>query len=126
MSKKSNNSKKNRVRIPPITTRDRHHLAFPRSKWDRGYAKAICNAFVRYVPVVYHRELHYHLKSVPVPDGALLRAAWEKYLENRIEIDSYDAARAAAWLYVNIPDERFRAAMQFQVDFFATKEEQPR
>lgn len=58
---------------------------------------------------------------MPVPDNALLKAAWEKYQANQTEIDSYDAARAAAWLYVNIPDEAFRKAMQFQVDFFATK-----
>lgn len=78
-------------------------------------------AFVRYVPVVYHRELHARLKTVPVPDSALLKAAWGKYQANKIEIDSYDAARAAAWLCVNIPDQDFRRAMQFQVDFFATK-----
>lgn len=120
-------SKKNkRVRIPPVTTRDRHHICFQKRNWSRGYAKAICMAFVRYVPVVYHRELHARLRTVPVPDNALLKAAWDKYQANRIEIDSYDVARAAAWLYVNIPDEQFRKAMQFQVDFFATKEEQPR
>lgn len=111
----------NRVRIPPVTTRDRHHLCWPRGKWSSGYAKAICNAFVRYVPVIYHRELHAHLRSVPIPDGALLREAWEEYLANKAEIDSYDAARAAAWLYVHIPDVGFRKAMQYQIDFFATK-----
>lgn len=116
MSKK----KRNCVRIPPITTRDRHHLCWPHAKWNKGYAKAICNAFVRYVPVVYHRELHAHLKTVPVPDEKLLKEAWFKYQENKVEIDSYDASRAAAWLYVNIPDEQFREAMQYQVDFFAT------
>lgn len=120
MSKK-NKKKKNRVRIPPVTTRDRHHLCFTRAKWNKGYAKAICNAFVRYVPVVYHRELHARLKFVPIPDNALLKVAWERYQANKIEIDSYDVARAAAWLYVNIPDPEFRKAMQFQVDFFATK-----
>ena len=107
---------------------DRHHqhICFQKRNWSKGYAKAICMAFVRYVPVVYHRELHARLRTVPVPDNALLKAAWEKYQANKVEIDSYSAARAAAWLYVNIPDEQFRKAMQFQVDFFATKEEQPR
>lgn len=119
MSKKKR--RKNRVRILPITTRDRHHICFVKAKWSKGYAKAICNAFVRYVPVVYHRELHAHLKNVPVPDEKLLREAWQKYQANKVEIDSYDVARAAAWLYVNIPDEKFREAMQFQVDFFATR-----
>lgn len=122
MSKKK---RKSRVRIPPITTRDRHHICFVRAKWDKGYAKAICNAFVRYVPVVYHRELHAHLKNVPVPDDKLLREAWQKYQANKVEIDSYDVARAAAWLYVNIPDEKFREAMQYQVDFFATRYDRP-
>lgn len=115
-------SKKNkRVRIPPVTTRDRHHLLFVKARYSKGYAKLMCMAFVRYVPVVYHRELHAHLKTVPVPDNALLKAAWERYQANRVEIDSYDVARAAAWLYVNIPDEQFRRAMQYQVDFFATR-----
>ena len=118
MSKKN---KKKRARIPPITTRDRHHICFTKAKWSKGYAKAICNAFVRYVPVVYHRELHARLKSVPVPDEKLLRHAWLEYQKNQIEIDSYDVARAAAWLYVHIPDGEFRRAMQFQVDFFATR-----
>ena len=119
MSKKR--KKKNYVRIPPVTTRDRHHLCYQKRNWSKGYAKAICMAFVRYVPVVYHRELHARLRNVPVPDNELLKAAWEKYQANKIEIDSYDAARTAAWLYVNIPDAEFRKAMQFQVDFFATK-----
>lgn len=119
MSKKKR--RKNRVRIPPITTRDRHHLLFVKARYSRGYAKLMCMAFVRYVPVVYHRELHARLKTVPVPDERLLKAAWFKYQENKAEIDSYDAARAAAWLYVNIPDPEFRRAMQFQVDFFAIR-----
>lgn len=119
MSKKR--KKRDCVRIPPVTTRDRHHLCWPHAKWNKGYAKAICNAFVRYVPVVYHRELHAHLKNVPIPDEKLLKEAWFKYQENKIEIDSYDVARVAAWLYVNIPDEQFREAMQYQVDFFATR-----
>lgn len=117
MSKKN----KKRSRIPPITTRDRHHICFQKRHWDKGYARAICMAFVRYVPVVYHRELHAHLRSVPVPDSKLLKEAWDKYQANKVEIDSYDVARAAAWLYVNIPDDAFRKAMQYQVDFFATR-----
>lgn len=121
MSKKN----KKRARIPPVTTRDRHHLCFQKRWWSKGYAKAICMAFVRYVPIVYHRELHAHLKTVPVPDNALLKIAWIKYLANRAEIDSYDVARAAAWLYVNIPDPAFRKAMQYQVDFFATRYDRP-
>lgn len=107
-------------RIPPITTMDRHHICFARSKWNTGYAKEICRAFVRYVPVVYHRELHSKLKTVPVPPGNLLKEAWERYLQDKAVIDSYDVARAAAWLYVNIPDVEFRKAMQTQIDYFAT------
>lgn len=118
MSKKNKNK---RARIPPISTQDRHHICFQKRNWSKGYARAICMAFVRYVPVVYHRELHARLKNVPVPDSAMLKTAWEKYQANKVEIDSYDVARAAAWLYVNIPDEAFRKAMQFQIDFFATR-----
>lgn len=81
----------------------------------------MCDAFVRVVPVVYHRQLHAMLHSVPVPSGALLKAAWMKYQANKDEIDGYDVSRAAAWLYVNIPDVEFRKAMQLQVDFFGTR-----
>ena len=122
MSKKN---KKKHARIPPLTTRDRHHICYQKRYWNKGYAKAICQAFVRYVPVVYHRELHAYLHTVPVPDNSLLKAAWERYQANKIEIDSYDVARAAAWLYVNIPDPEFRKAMQFEVDFFAMHEAHP-
>ena len=122
MSKKK---RKSRVRIPPVTTCNRHHLLFVKARYSKGYAKLMCMAFVRYVPVVYHRELHAHLKDVPVPDEKLLREAWQKYQANKVEIDSYDVARAAAWLYANIPDEKFREAMQYQVDFFATRYDRP-
>lgn len=77
-------------------------------------------AFVRPVPVKHHRKLHALLDTVPVPSEELLKKAWEEYLANKEVIDSYSVARAAAWLYVNIPDQDFRKAMQFQIDFFAT------
>lgn len=119
---KKKKKKKLRARIPSITIRDRHHICWERSTWSSGhYARLICETFVRYVPVVYHREIHARMKRVPVPSEELLKEAWEKYQKNSAEIDSYDVARAAAWLYVNIPDEEFRKAMQYQIDFFATR-----
>lgn len=116
-------SKKNRKRRRslPLSACDRHHICFIKAKWSKGYAKAICQAFVRTVPVVYHRELHSLLHNVPIPDGELLRKAWMEYQRNKDEIDSYDVARAAAWLYVHIPDSEFRKAMQFEIDFFSNK-----
>lgn len=117
MSKKS----KKRRKSPSLSTCDRHHICFIKAKWSRGYAKAICHAFVRPVPVVYHRELHSILHNVPIPDGELLREAWMKYQKNKDEIDGYDIRRAIAWLYVAIPDTDFRKAMQLQLDFFSTR-----
>lgn len=118
MSKK----KKRRRRTISTYAKDRHHICYPKnSDWGSGYAKAICQAFVRPVYVSAHRELHSRLHSVPVPDGQLLKVAWQRYLADKAEIDTYDVTRAAAWLYVNVPDERFRAAMQFEIDFFTTK-----
>lgn len=108
-------------RTPSLAATDRHHICFQGRYWSCGYAKAIRNAFIRPVPIVWHRELHSKLNTVPVPDSSLLKQAWSKYQANKVEIDSYDVARAAAWLYVNIPDEQFREAMQFQVDFFTTR-----
>ena len=119
MSKKKKKAK--RARIPPVTAADRHHICFQKRYWSKGYAKAICMAFVRYVPVVHHRELHTKLRTVPVPPQEMLRNAWIEYQRNKDEIDGYGICRAAAWLYVNIPDEDFRRAMQYQIDFFTTR-----
>lgn len=120
--KKKNRTKVQRKRVPSAIVRDRHHLCWIHAKWTSKYAKLICDAFVRLVPIVYHRELHQLIKEVPVPDEKLLKEAWLKYKEEQEKVDSYGVARAAAWLYVNIPDPEFRKAMQFQVDFFTTKD----
>lgn len=118
-------SKQVKPRIPALVTMDRHHICFQKRKWNVGYAKELCRAFVRYVPVTLHRELHAKMKTVPLPPSDMLARAWEKYQENKAEIDSYDVARACAWLYVNIPDVEFRRAMQIQIDYFATKLSHP-
>ncbi len=120
MSKKKKKARR-AARIPPVTTKDRHHICFQKRYWNRGYAKAICMAFVRYVPVVYHRQLHHNLKGVPVPPAEMLKKAWLDYEKDRETIDSYDVTRAAAWLYTHIPDPEFRKAIQYQIDFFATQ-----
>lgn len=111
-------------RIPPLTAKDRHHICYQGRYWGSGYAKAIRNAFVRPVPVVWHRELHSRLSNVPTPDGALLRKAWFEYQKDVDIIDSLGICQAIAWLYVHIPDVEFRRAMQFQLDFFASKFEE--
>lgn len=113
--------KRRRRRKPPITACDRHHICFQKRYWSKGYAKALCQAFVRPVPVVFHRELHSILSTVPVPSGELCKNAWIKYQKNKEEIDSYGICRAIAWLYVNIPDMEFRKAMQIELNFFAEK-----
>lgn len=120
MSKKKKKARR-AARIPPVTTKDRHHICFQKRNWNSGYAKAICMAFVRYVPVVYHRQLHLNLKGVPVPPAAMLKKAWLDYEKDKEAIDSYDVTRAAAWLYTHIPDPEFRKAIQYQIDFFATQ-----
>lgn len=122
MSKKKKKKKqRQRPSIPPKSARDRHHICFQKRYWDKGYAKALCMAFVRYVPVVYHRELHSLLKTVPLPPSEMLKKAWLMYEKDKETIDEYDVCRAAAWLYVNIPDAEFRQAMQTQIDFFTTR-----
>ena len=123
MSKKK--KRQRTKKIPPINTCDRHHICFQKRYWNKGDAKAICTAFVRYVPVVYHRELHTLLKSVPVPPSDMLRKAWIAYQRDKDEIDRYDICRAIAWLYVNIPDVEFRKAMQLQLDFFTSRPYKP-
>lgn len=111
-------------RTPPLTATDRHHICWTRASWSCSYAKAIRNAFVRPVPVVWHRELHSRLSTVPVPNGSLLKQAWLEYQKNAEIIDSMGVCQAIAWLYVHIPDVEFRKAMQYQLDFFASKYEE--
>lgn len=111
-------------RTPSLAAKDRHHICYQGRYWGSGYAKAIRNAFVRPVPVVWHRELHSKLSNVPTPDGALLRKAWVEYQKDADIIDSLGVCQAIAWLYVHIPDVEFRRAMQFQLDFFASKFEE--
>lgn len=111
-------------RTPPLTAKDCHHICYQGRYWGSGYAKAIRNAFVRPVPVVWHRELHSKLNNVPTPDGALLRQAWVEYQKNADAIDSMGVCQAIAWLYVHIPDVEFRKAMQYQLDFFSSKFEE--
>lgn len=111
-------------RTPPLTAKDRHHICWTRVSWNKGYARAIRNAFVRSVPVLWHRELHHLMSYVPVPPGDLLRQAWVDYQREQDVVDSMGVCRAIAWLYVHIPDVEFRRAMQFQLDFFASKFEE--
>lgn len=61
---------------------------------------------------------------VPMPPGGLLRQAWLEYQKEADIIDSMEVCQAIAWLYVHIPDVEFRRAMQFQLDFFASKFEE--
>ena len=44
-----------------------------------------------------------------------------EYQKDAEAIDAMGVCQAIAWLYVHIPDPEFRKAMQFQLDFFATK-----
>lgn len=114
--------KKKKRGTPPLTAKDRHHLLFPKNQeWGNGYAKLLCQSFIRPVPVVYHRELHTKLHFVPLPPTDLLRKAWNKYQTEKEKVDGYGVTRAAAWLYVNVPDPDFRKAMQVQIDFFTSK-----
>lgn len=111
--------------LAPLICVDRHHICFPKKReWSIGYARLICMAFVRYVPIEWHRELHARLKSVPMPPPSMLRAAWWEYQENKRTIDQYDICRTLAWLYVHIPDVEFRKAIQYQLDFFTAKQQE--
>lgn len=113
--------KRQRGRAASACPTDKHHILFQRTHWNKNHALLLRRAFVRSIPIEYHRELHELLHDVPVPDAELLRAAWEAYKANQREIDDYDVRRAIAWLYVAIPDVDFRKAMQFQLDFFVNK-----
>lgn len=100
---------------------DCHHLLWMRRDWETGYARALRSDFTRRIPVELHRELHRVVPPLPVPPVKLCREAYETYLREKEVVDSYDPARACAWLYVHIPDANFRAAIQKQIDFFATR-----
>lgn len=115
--------KRRRSAALPTSAVDRHHLCFIGRKWDKShYGSLLRRHFIRTIPIVIHRELHNVLLSdVPIPDEQLLKDAWFKYQEEKETVDSYGVARAAAWLYVNIPDTAFREAMQVQIDFFSSR-----
>ena len=104
MSKKKRRCRK----APPLSAKDRHHICYQGRYWSCGYAKAIRNAFIRPVPIVWHRELHSRLSTVPVHAEI---------------IDTMGVCQAIAWLYAHIPDAEFRKAMQYQLDFFSSKYE---
>ena len=96
-----------------------HHFLFPRTDWNYGFGLLLRYAFTAQTPVDVHNELHRHiLCAVPRPDESLLEAAWNEYQANKLEIDKYSMVRKMAWLYVEIPDTKFRRAMQAQIDFF--------
>ena len=98
------------------------HICYQRKQWVGGYAYKIRHAFVRKVPVPIHDELHhFYLSDVPRPPEEVMKKAWEEYVANRAEIDQYDICRAIAWLYVHVPDAKFRKAMQTQLDFFTLR-----
>lgn len=118
MSKKK---KKRRIkRSVPLRAVDRHHCLFIGRLWEKSpYGNRLRHIFIYPIPIVIHRELHNRIiTNVPVPSEELLKNAWNKYLEEKDAVDTYDICRAIAWLYVAIPDPAFREAMQKQLDFF--------
>jgi hypothetical protein len=98
---------------------DRHHLLWQKRHWENGFAYLLRGSFVRPIEVSLHRQLHAVMRDIPVPTGNQCKVAYLRYLANQEEIDSYDIARACAWLYVNMPNVEFRKAMQEQIDFFS-------
>lgn len=120
--KRQRRAQRRRCTIPTHAV-DRHHMCFIGREWDKShYGKLLRNSFIRTIPIVIHRELHnVYLHNVPVPDEQLLKDAWFKYQEEKEVVDSYGIARALSWLYVNIPDPKFREAIQVQIGFFASR-----
>ena len=95
---------------------DRHHILWQKRHWGYGYAYLLRRSFVRTLDISLHRHIHARLADIPVPSGNLCKRAYLEYLAHKEAIDQYDAIRACAWLYVNIPDVAFRRAMQAQLD----------
>lgn len=122
MSKKK--ARRRRPHTPPLSAKDSHHICYQGRHWNSGYAKSIRGAFVRPVPIVWHRELHSGLSDVPLPPADMLKQAWLDYQKDKWYIDSMGVCQAIAWLYVHIPDVEFRKAMQYQLDFFSVKYEE--
>lgn len=117
-------ARRRRPHTPPLSAKDKHHICYQGRHWNSGYAKSIRGAFVRPVPVIWHRELHSGLSDVPLPPADMLKQAWLDYQKDKWYIDSMGVCQAIAWLYVHIPDVEFRKAMQYQLDFFSVKYEE--
>lgn len=61
--------------------KDLHHLCWPRSSWNAGYAHAIRNYpyFVVELPKdTVHREIHHQMRQVPVPSAFAAHTAWQQ------------------------------------------------
>lgn len=69
-------------------TYDKHHCLWPRTSWNKGFAKEIRNHwyFVVEIPMkTLHSDIHDELPGIPVPPGNIARWAYEQI----IMLDSY-------------------------------------
>ena len=61
-------------------SRDVHHLLWPKSKWDRGYARALRNhdwLRMKIPRETLHTLIHRQVRVIPVPDGKDARKVYE-------------------------------------------------
>ena len=66
-----------------LAEKDRHHLCYPKSGWNRGYVKALRDHWYLRATVPkhsLHTEIHRRVTSVPVPRGRSAKAAYEQLL----------------------------------------------
>ena len=64
-----------RVQDKQLQELDRHHILFPRKKWDTGLAKRLRdNLYLKaQLPVDIHRELHRQIDRVPLPPATRIK-----------------------------------------------------
>lgn len=62
-------------------TCDKHHLCWPRKKWNTGYARAIRNHWYFIVEIpkkTLHPAIHNQMTHIPVPRGLAAKSAYEQ------------------------------------------------
>lgn len=85
----------------------RHHLLWPRRKWNRGTANRLRNRYAYPIDDDLHHEVHATLDGVPLPCDVASLA------EKAPRFD--DPLAACFWLIANSEDREFTDAIKLQI-----------
>ena len=105
---------KRRPKNKPSHGHDRHHILWPRTRFNKGFNQLLRRYFVYELPMNVHQQLHATVRPVPVLDEEDARRMWEELKE--IDHDM-ELMEALVWLRNHAPDSEFAIAMIEQQGF---------